>query len=48
MVEEAAPEFNISGNVAQMLKDVAAVSRERLETGTWLLPWVRIGGLHFS
>ena len=47
-VGHALSETMISGNVAQMLKDVAAVSRERLDTGTWLLPWVRIGGLHFS
>ena len=47
-VGHALSETMISGNVAQMLKDVVSVSRERLDTGTWLLPWVRIGGLHFS
>ena len=47
-VGPALSETMISGNVAQMLKDVLAVSRERLDTGTLLLPWVRIGGLHFS
>ena len=47
-VGHALSETMISGNVAQMLKDVLAVSRERLDTGTLLLPWVRIGGLHFS
>ena len=47
-VGHALSETMISGNVAQMLKDVVAVSRERLDTGSWLLPWVRIGGLHFS
>jgi PmbA protein len=31
-----------------MLRDVNAVSRERLDTGATLLPWLRIGGLHFS
>ena len=46
-VGHALSETMISGNVAQMLKDVTAVSRERLDTGAWL-PWVRIGGLHFS
>ena len=44
----ALSETMISGNVAQMLKDVLAVSRERIDTGAFLLPWVRIGGLHFS
>ena len=47
-VGDALSETMISGNVARMLQEVAAVSRERLDTGTWLLPWVRIGGLHFS
>ena len=47
-VGHALSETMISGNVARMLKEVVAVSRERLDTGTLLLPWVRIGGLHFS
>jgi PmbA protein len=47
-VGHALSETMISGNVARMLKEVAAVSRERLDTGAWLLPWVKIGGLHFS
>jgi PmbA protein len=47
-VGQALSETMISGNVARMLEDVVAVSRERLDTGTLLLPWVRIGGLHFS
>ena len=44
----ALSETMISGNVARMLVDVLGVSRERLDTGAFLLPWVRIGGLHFS
>jgi PmbA protein len=44
----ALSEVMVSGNMAQMLRDVLAVSRERLDTGDSLLPWVRIGGLHFS
>lgn len=44
----ALSETMISGNVARMLLDVAGVSRERLDTGAFLLPWVRIGNLHFS
>ncbi len=44
----ALSETMISGNVARMLIDVAGVSRERLDTGAFLLPWVRIGNLHFS
>lgn len=41
-------EVMIAGNVAQMLKDVIAVSRERLDTGGTCLPWLRVKGLHFS
>jgi PmbA protein len=44
----ALSETMITGNVAQMLKDVISVSRERIDTGAFLLPWVRIGNLHFS
>jgi PmbA protein len=44
----ALSETMITGNVAQMLRDVIAVSQERIDTGSFLLPWVRIGGLHFS
>lgn len=44
----ALAETMINGNVARMLLDVLAVSSERLDTGTQALPWVRIGGLHFS
>jgi hypothetical protein len=38
----------ISGNIAQMLRDVLAVSRERIDTGSLVLPWLRIGQLNFS
>jgi PmbA protein len=44
----ALSETMISGNVARMLKEVGAVSRERIDTGSLVLPWLRIGGLHFS
>ena len=47
-VGPALSEVMVSGNMAQMLLSVQAVSRERLDTGSALLPWVRIGGLHFS
>lgn len=48
VVGPALSETMISGNMARMLKDVLAVSRERLDTGSTALPWLRIGGLHFS
>lgn len=44
----ALAEVMISGNMAQMLRDVVSVSRERLDTGSTILPWLRISGLHFS
>lgn len=47
-VGPALAETMISGNIARMLQDVQAVSRERLDTGATVLPWLRIGGLHFS
>ena len=47
-VGAALSEVMISGNMAQMLRDVVAVSAERRDTGDTLLPWVRIAGLHFS
>ncbi|MED5621279.1 metallopeptidase TldD-related protein [Ideonella sp. BN130291] len=47
-VGPALSEVMISGNMAQMLRDVVAVSRERIDTGSVRLPWLRIGNLHFS
>jgi PmbA protein len=47
-VGAALSETMINGNVAQMLRDVLAVSAERIDTGATCMPWVRIGGLHFS
>ena len=38
----------MAGNMARMLEAVLAVSAERIDTGDWQLPWLRIGGLHFS
>lgn len=47
-VGPALSETMISGNVAQMLRDIPAVSAERIDSGSALLPWVRVDGLHFS
>jgi PmbA protein len=47
-VGSALSETMINGNVAQMLRDVVAVSTERIDTGGWCMPWVRVSGLHFS
>jgi PmbA protein len=47
-VGHALSETMISGNVAQMLRDVSAVSAQRIDVGDWVLPWLRVEGLHFS
>lgn len=44
----ALAETMIAGNVARMLQQVVAVSRERIDTGAWELPWLHVQGLHFS
>lgn len=44
----ALAEVMISGNVARMLQDIVAISRERIDTGHTLLPWIRVADLHFS
>ena len=38
----------ITGNMAQMLRDITGVSRERLDGDGTRLPWLRVSGLHFS
>ena len=47
-VGAALSETMISGNIARMLHDVVALSRERIDSGDFLLPWMRVRGLHFS
>jgi len=47
-VGPALSEVMISGNMAQMLRDIVGVSRERIDSGGLLLPWVRVANLHFS
>jgi len=47
-VGHALSETMIAGNVAQMLRDVSAVSAERIDTGESVRPWLRVEGLHFS
>ncbi len=44
----ALAETMISGNMARLLREVSAVSQERVDAGATWLPWLRIGGLHFS
>jgi PmbA protein len=44
----ALSETMITGNVATMLRDIVAVSRERLDGSGWRLPWLRVRNLRFS
>jgi len=44
----ALSETMISGNIGRMLRDVVALSQERIDTGALRLPWLRIANLHFS
>jgi PmbA protein len=48
MVGAALSETMVSGNMARMLRDIVGVSRERIDSGGLLLPWIRIANLHFS
>ncbi len=47
-IGHALAETMISGNMAQMLREVQAVSRERIDTGALCLPWLKVSGLRFS
>jgi PmbA protein len=41
-------ETMISGNLQDMLLDVRAISRERVDFGSAIMPWVRFGGITIS
>lgn len=41
-------ETMISSNVCTMLKDISAVSRERIDFGSVIFPWVKVGGITIS
>jgi PmbA protein len=45
---QALSESMISGNMAEMLKDISGVSKEHLDLGGEDYPWIRIPNLHFS
>ncbi len=47
-VTDAVSEVMISGNLARMLADICAVSRERVNSGSSILPWVKIRGIVIS
>jgi PmbA protein len=47
-VEHPVSETMISGNMARLLLDIDAVSRERVDFGSDILPWVRVQGLTIS
>jgi PmbA protein len=45
---QALSESMISGNMAEMLKDISGISKEHLDLGGEDFPWIRIPNLHFS
>jgi PmbA protein len=45
---QALAEVMVTGNVARMLRDIVAVSKERIDTGASCYPWLQIANLHFS
>ena len=45
---KALSETMITGNVAQMLKDIAAISEEVSDFGGYQVPWLKVTGLRFS
>lgn len=47
-VGPALSESMITGNMAEMLKDIDGLSEEHLDLGSMDLPWIRIPNLHFS
>lgn len=44
----ALAETMVAGNMAQMLQSITAISRERIDSGSVVLPWLRVSGMHFS
>lgn len=44
----AVTETMITGNIAEMLKNIVAVSKERIADGASILPWVRMTGVTIS
>jgi PmbA protein len=41
-------ETMVSGNLAQLLHDIVAISAERADFGSAVMPWVRVGGVGIS
>ena len=47
-LDHALSETMLTGNVARMLLDIVAVSRERIDGGRLVQPWLQVSGLQFS
>lgn len=41
-------ETMLAGNLATLFESVSAVSKERVDFGSSILPWIRTGGIHIS
>ena len=47
-IASAVSETMISGNIAALLKNILAVSRERVSDGMTVVPWVKAAGITIS
>jgi PmbA protein len=47
-VQQSLSETMVAGNMREMLNNIVGVSKERVDTGAFLLPKLRISGLNFS
>jgi PmbA protein len=47
-VQQSLSETMVAGNMREMLKNIVGISKERVDTGAFLLPKLHISGLNFS
>jgi PmbA protein len=47
-IKDPLSESMISGNFAEMLKNITAISRERIDFGNAILPWIAVSGVTVS
>ena len=47
-VKSPIKETMINGNLAVLLKNIKGISRERIDYGSGILPWIQVGGITIS
>ena len=47
-VKSPIKETMINGNLAELLKNIRGISRERIDYGSGILPWIQVGGITIS